>query len=324
MGHLVRDLTLAKLFVAKGIKVTFLSYASRTALSATKRKIDFEGLDIDVHELHDASQILRMLKNLQPQFVIVDGPESLALQIRPYIPRFQYSIGLDYFALEQPLPKLIINVIDHAHVDSGASVEEARRGVLYREGHEYAIIRDEFVQARKIYHQQHGFEKIDRVLLSFGGADPSGNTFKALEFIWKNIRKVEVVVIAGPLLQENHANDFAEWKARLNLHLEENIYDMASRMLSADVIFCGAGTTLLEAMCVGIPAVVIPQTINEQTHAKFLATEGGCILLDEIQTTENLLGQLTKISTKGRSLVDGEGKMRIYQLIQSHSNEDQV
>ena len=87
-------------------------------------------------------------------------------------------------------------------------------------------------------------------------------------------------------------------------------------MSEADVIFCGAGGTLLESMTIGLPAVVIPQTEREKNFSFHIKSRASCFLESDITSIESLNFQERElISKNAMSLVDGYGARRVIKVL---------
>jgi UDP-2,4-diacetamido-2,4,6-trideoxy-beta-L-altropyranose hydrolase len=89
-------------------------------------------------------------------------------------------------------------------------------------------------------------------------------------------------------------------------------------LLAEHSLFVGAaGTTALQAACVGLPSVIFPVVANQQRQATQLASAGCavlCTINDAAAVAAHLIGDnatLAGMSAAGRSLVDGLGADRV-------------
>ena len=90
---------------------------------------------------------------------------------------------------------------------------------------------------------------------------------------------------------------------------------------NADLVFCGGGGTLLEAMCVGVPSIVIAQSDAELRHARSLAKRDACwISGDADWEFMNRIENRQKLSASARECVDGHGAERICDIIEQQLN----
>ncbi len=153
---------------------------------------------------------------------------------------------------------------------------------------------------------------IERVLVTFGGTDPSGMTeWAGVGLAW--VPGIEVRVVKPPGRDVEFPDD-------TDVVLIENP-NMAAEMRKADVVVCSAGRTLYEVAAVGVPAVTVTQNERERKHrglhdiGRYLgpAHKGVDILgalndLRERRVREDMSREI-------QSLIDGRGVERIVRLI---------
>jgi UDP-2,4-diacetamido-2,4,6-trideoxy-beta-L-altropyranose hydrolase len=146
------------------------------------------------------------------------------------------------------------NLYDNAHERYMGKVPSHCKMLL---GPEYAILRKEFREART--HAKVRTE-IKRVLVFYGGADPSNETEKALHALRMFCEQyphheLHIDVVVGS------ANPNKELVKRMSQGLKnctyhENISNMAELMLKADLALGAGGTTTWERCVLGLPAIV--------------------------------------------------------------------
>lgn len=219
------------------------------------------------------------------------------------------SVALDYFKLGTTQPNLIITLLDHAEIFRNKS-EVMWPPIL--SGSQYAIINSDFIASRRQRESRPIADKLKKIIISFGGSDGSGNTLKALDIIktWPGF--FDITVIIGPFFHPSVVNAI-EGNVNLIEKLEviRNPASLAIFFAETDLIFCGGGTTLLEAMCVGLPALVMPQTQAEYKHALYIKNLGGCLIEDDSWMYLESAQSRIQISKQARLLVDGLGGFRI-------------
>jgi len=229
---------------------------------------------------------------------------------------FLKIVALDYFNYDNEFIDVIINLFNHNLQKS----KPDRDNVQYYEGLEYAIIREEFQnyisQTREIA------QRVDSVLVSFGGVDAKGNTRRALQLLeMAGLPDVKVDAILGPLWTGELPQVLAP-----NIHLHYSIVPsaMPSFMAETDIAFCGAGTTMMELLSLGTPAIVLPQNPLEERFALGVEQRGAIKVIKgdaqqkDISYICNLFTspqERERLSRKARSLVDGKGKERIRNVI---------
>lgn len=134
-------------------------------------------------------------------------------------------------------------------------------------GPNYALLREEFYQAAEKPRVRSG--KIDRILLFFGGTDPTGETVKVLEAIRElSISNLQVDVVVG---SANPRKNQIEKKCSEipNVTYYCQVDNMAELMMKADLSIGAGGSTTLERCFLGLPTATVVTAKNqlETTHA---------------------------------------------------------
>ena len=139
-------------------------------------------------------------------------------------------------------------------------------------GPEYALLRDEFVKARKKLRVRDG--KVRRVLVFFGGVDESNETKKACEALSRLTGEVpEVDVVLG--LANPHREQIAQFCA-VHRHFVYHcqIANMGDLMARADLSIGAGGTTSWERAYLGLPTIIITLAANQVSGTEALAAAG--------------------------------------------------
>jgi UDP-2,4-diacetamido-2,4,6-trideoxy-beta-L-altropyranose hydrolase len=188
-------------------------------------------------------------------------------------------------------------------------------------GPTYAMLRPEFSAARKALRTRSAPPR--RILVFFGGTDPSGETAKALESLtlWGR-DDVHVDVVAGP--GNPRAQELLNACARRpNAAFYRRVSDMAKLMNLADLAIGAGGVSAWERCCLGLPAIVVAVADNQERGSRLLG-ETGCASylgrshdvdarrlaerLDELCAAPETLASLGR---NAAALVDGEGVGRV-------------
>jgi len=189
----------------------------------------------------------------------------------------------------------------------------------------------EYLPLEEIYRSLHDNPRavegpVRSVIVSMGGADRTGATFRVIEALagW-NLKVVRHIVLGALFERES------ELRARLSSlpgrwEIHRNPGSLAHWMREADVGICAGGNTLSEMACVGIPAAVLYEDPHEQEQGSFFEREGfGACLGPGIRFEPGSLIQLLERwddpvlrraqADRGRQLVDGRGAQRICQRV---------
>jgi len=178
----------------------------------------------------------------------------------------------------------------------------------------YAVLAPEFEQ---LHSEKRSFSnKIQSLLVTFGGTDPHNITLDLVKHIPENFK---TTIIAG-FQNQNALQEFS------NAHVVQNVQDMARTLADHDAVFCSGGVTLHEAMCVGTPAFVISQVAHQEDKAKAAENVGAAINLGQAKSWDkNRLPEIFKLgneslqtmSAAGKNCIDGNGLNRVVEAILS-------
>lgn len=166
-------------------------------------------------------------------------------------------------------------------------------------GPRYALLRPEFAAARKNLRLRSG--EIKRVLIFFGGVDPSNETAKTLQAIASMSARqfaVDVVVGGGNPHKEQIQTICA---AHDGFHYLCQVENMAALIAAADLAIGAGGATTLERCALGLPSLVIAVAVNQELLCEYLAKKGIIIYLglsDSVDATKIQKSILTMIDDK--------------------------
>ena len=315
MGHILRNQVLARMLNKRGYQISGLTIGDEKAVLYAQERSRGEHFDWPILTMPNATATIEHILYDEPSLILVDCTKASQDIVRGCSTTKHPIVALDYFSSAEPLPEAVINLIDHNHATITGH-PPARDNVAYYEGPEYAIIRDDFLAARFRRCIQSPKTSIQNILIAFGGADPSGNSQRAVDTINQWPGEFIVNIIIGPLFTSAiwPITDSASDSCTIKTHTSPA--NMDKLLEDADLVFCGGGGTLLEAMCVGIPAIVIAQNEAELRHAQSLAQREACWLLDD--TSWEIVSQVNNRrwrSERAQECVDGRGAERVCNII---------
>jgi UDP-2,4-diacetamido-2,4,6-trideoxy-beta-L-altropyranose hydrolase len=142
-------------------------------------------------------------------------------------------------------------------------------------GPRYALLRPEFRATRFRLRPRDG--RIRRILVFFGGMDPSNQTAKALEAIRLLARpETAVDVVVGQNNPHRKALQ-AFCESQLNLSFHCQVSNMAELMSTADLGIGAAGITTWERCFLGLPCITVAIASNQQELLENVAA-AGCVV----------------------------------------------
>ena len=116
-------------------------------------------------------------------------------------------------------------------------------------------------------------DRVKRVFISFGGADPRNYTDRILSMITKEeYRDYEFVVVLGRA--KSNVASLMEYNSYPNIEVLYDVSNMPELMSSCDVAVTSRGRTGYELALLGIPSIAMAQNEREEKHG-FVSNENG-------------------------------------------------
>jgi UDP-2,4-diacetamido-2,4,6-trideoxy-beta-L-altropyranose hydrolase len=340
-GHVMRCLTLADQLRGMGGEVTFISREHAGNINDVIEKHGFSVHRlpfIDTHSGRDfESEYARWLA-VSPEKDIHDTVAWLREQ--------KSSIDLlvvDHYALDaeweiaaRPLVSRIMVIDDLANrrhdcdllLDQNYFEDfEGRYDGLVPDhcrlllGPGYALLRPEFIRARSCLQKRDGV--VRRVLVFFGGVDPTDETSKALRALTTlTDYELKADVVVG---QTNPHRAAVEKRCRQipGMAYHAQVDNMAELMARAGLGLGAGGVTTYERCCLGLPTLItaiaknqiaIGKGADEHGVARYLGRSSEVTAEMIAETMTPFLKDATigaQMAAKARALVDGHGAQRV-------------
>lgn len=326
-GHVARCLTLAKALQALGAQVSF---ACRRLAGDLTAQIAGQGWPVHALAVESAgASSIETLLPWQPDIA------ALAEQLPPgtcfdWIVVDHYGLDRQWEAAARQWTAQIMVIDDLANrahdadllLDQNFNASAQRyapwlaaacRALL---GPHYALLRDEF---RRDTHPVR--ERVERVVVNFGGMDAAGQTLKALQALL-GFDGLQVTLVAG--IGNPHWTDLQALIAqRPTWSLLAYSADFGQLMAAADLFIGAAGGTTWERAALGLPTLCMAVADNQQANAEALAAAGmHCYLgpcaqvsvaalaqaIGELLENVEMRQQYARLS---RQQVDGRGALRV-------------
>jgi UDP-2,4-diacetamido-2,4,6-trideoxy-beta-L-altropyranose hydrolase len=186
-------------------------------------------------------------------------------------------------------------------------------------GPTYALLREEFRQARKCVKTRTG--EIKNVLVFFGGVDVENLTAMALKILITLNLNLQVDVVIGR--GHPHTQEIEVLCKLHNFSCHIQTRHIAVLMARADLAIGAGGSSNWERCCLGLPSIVIATANNQVVISKELSKLNACIYLgwfgdvnsemlqNSIVGLINSDNLLSNISNKAVTLVDGNGAINV-------------
>lgn len=206
---------------------------------------------------------------------------------------------------------------DHYRVPTGislvinaspaAKVDRYKHAPLTLLGPVYASLNAAFRNARGNFRVR---EKVGKVMVALGGNDTEGQLPFVTEALLENLDGAVLAVCGAPeaKIAENSRVIRQPWLG------QETIAELMS---DCDLAVLAGGQMLVQAACVGLPAIAWPQTQNQAAHARSWEEMGSTIVVDELAALPAAVANISAVehrsqmSQSGQRVVDGLGAGRI-------------
>jgi len=198
-------------------------------------------------------------------------------------------------------------------------------------GPKYALLRPEFREARKNLRKRDGH--VRRLMIFFGGSDPTNETAKAVEAIrMLNRPDIAVDVVVGS------ANPHKEQIKQLCSAMPNTIFycqveNMAQLMVAADLFIGSGGSTTWERCCLGLPGLIMAVASNQNAIAVGCDQAGIGFHINkskdisphqiQIEIEKMFLNQTTLLTMgkKSTNMVDGKGATYIAFVLSGYEKQ---
>jgi len=274
----------------------------------------------------DALETTSVAHRFNAPLVLIDG-----YHFGPEFQRTLRSAGLRV-AANDPLRDPVQNCLDALiNANIYANKDIYRQSLISGPcllGPEFVSLRSEFVKSAL----PRAVKRADclRILLSLGGSDPDSVTLKVAKALARlNRRDWRCTIVVGPgfsnpdaLLEFVNANPS-------RFEIESTPENMAGVMCKADIALLAGGTTVWEALFVGLPVALVVVADNqlrvaEPFHQKRLAwfigdgrTMQEDAMLDRIGHFLDCEELHNHLSESGPKCVDGNGAVRVASVLRS-------
>jgi spore coat polysaccharide biosynthesis predicted glycosyltransferase SpsG len=317
----MRTFALAERAVGDGGEATLASVCLDGALAARMRRGNVEVLEkaIDPGSVADAAWIAGEAARRAVDWVVVDGYRfGAAYQEALRAAGLRVLFVDDYATCDRYAAQVVVN---QNVVAAPGMYPQAGQDTRYLLGPRYALLRSEFASRPATDPVIPG--QASRILITLGGADPDNTGALILDAVARMPNPVlQARVVVGP------SNPYAAALAARaaddsRIAIVPPVDDMAPVMAWADLAITGAGGTVYELACLGIPTLVIAIAEPQRELASALDREGFAVSLGchDALGPDELARMITamcndherreSLSRRGRRQVDGQGAARV-------------
>lgn len=222
------------------------------------------------HTAAPREEICKRILAYNPDILILDILDTTAEEVLAFKERGIFVVTFEDLGPGMAHSDLTINAlyqsaIPYPHVFSGP---------------DYYCLREEFAHTAP----RQLSDQVERIVVTFGGADPSDQTHRTVTALAELIRErgIRLVVILGlgypPDSEARLLADIRRLGISDRVEAKRQVSSMATEFKSADLVVTSCGRTMYEVASVGTPALLIAQNAREMAHA-FGHAENGFVNL---------------------------------------------
>jgi UDP-2,4-diacetamido-2,4,6-trideoxy-beta-L-altropyranose hydrolase len=320
-GHVMRCLALAQAWRSAGGEAVF----ARAGENKLDDRLRAEGCDVanihaDPGTVDDAEQTVELYRQHRASWLAVDGFQ--------FLPKYCARVGagprrlllFDDDGSRAPYRcDVVLNMNPQASESMYVSRDPAPQVLA---GARYALLRQEFLKlgpaGRAIA------EIAQRILVTFGGADPHNVTLKVLRALREiSSPRLEVTAIVGVSNPHRAGLEEEARKSPHEIRLLSHVEDMAQFMSEADLAITAGGGTCFELAFMRVPMFLLTMAANHERTVEAYGKANAAIAagwFDKLETSALSSRVLTAIRDRqlrveivanAAEMVDGGGPQRV-------------
>jgi UDP-2,4-diacetamido-2,4,6-trideoxy-beta-L-altropyranose hydrolase len=192
-------------------------------------------------------------------------------------------------------------------------------------GPSYVMLRDELLRRAEKRHDS----SVRKMVITLGGTDPDNFLLSVLHSLEDVTKDIDILAVLGPFNPHGAALHAFQQTTKMRLTLIQSPPNMADLYLQADLAISAAGSSCYELAYFGIPNLIITVAENQLSIAHEMDRQKiGIYLGEKYEVQQEYLKDKVKeflknqslrkhMSENGQRLVDGEGKQRIVDQMES-------
>ena len=256
LGHVFRALTLA--YTLTEHDVTFI--CNRKHRAGIEK---LQAANMKVVEVEDDNQLVDWISDHHPDIYIHDCLDTEAGLMKAIKPQVGRLVTFEDLGDGARIADAVVNAIyEGASPHSNVFV-----------GKNYVALRDEFLTTMP----KPFSPEVKRVLVMFGGTDPSDLSYRLYELA-QDYNKDRVRVEFDFILGSGYEGKAVMSKPERGISVTRDVIRVSDHMRKADMAFSSQGRTTFELASMGVPTIVLAQNKREQLH-RFAQMDNGFINL---------------------------------------------
>ncbi|WP_353854279.1 spore coat protein [Bacillus sp. Bos-x628] len=320
MGHVVRMKRLAKELLQEGNQLFFY----------TNEQVCVEMLShpewhvVKVQEANALFELQQAIGVIGPNLLLIDVLEY-DLKTLQMIKASCGSVRLVLFEEKREEACQLADVVVNG-IYGGLEQQHIQvNGTEHFSGTSYLLLDHEICKLKDTYEVR---KECKKVVISLGGSDPRGLLSKVVSALIST-NHLNILAVSGSASQTN------EQEETEHIQFIRHTDQLSTRLWEADLALVAGGMTLYEAVCIGVPCIVLSQVDHQAVTASRFAKKGACFhlglgdrvdekdILQAVQKLSNSYFLRKSIHLNGRTLIDGKGIKRVKNILINLMNHHQ-
>ncbi|MFS0654010.1 PseG/SpsG family protein [Bacillus sp. 179-C3.3 HS] len=320
MGHVIRMKRLAQELRQEGNALFF--YTNERICVEMLSSVDWH-----VHLIQEEKALLQLqqaMKKLKPDLLLID---VLDIDL-PLLQMMKHSCASTKMVLFEEMREEAHQLADAVVNGIYGGLDQKHyqlKGTEFFQGTPYLLLDHEIGQLKDTYEVR---KECKKVVISLGGSDPRGLLSKAVSALLP-LDHLHILAVSG---KASHLKKHVEAE---HIQLIRHTDQLSARLWEADLAIVAGGMTLYEAVCIGVPSIVLTQVAHQAVTASGFAQKGACLHLglgdhvdekDMLLAVQRLSGSYflrRSIHLNGRTLIDGKGTERVKNILIHLMNDHQ-
>jgi len=265
LGHIMRDLVLAKKYSKKGAKVIF---ATQNLQGNINQKIIDAGFNVEILKSNSKKELVELIKKLDIDLLVIDHYQ-IKYKKEKYIKK---KTKIKILSFDDTYEKHYCDILLNHNI--GANKKKYKNLVpkycKVKCGSRYTLLRDEFYKEKNKTYKKN--KKIKTIFIAMGGADTANLNIKILNILrdFKNIKVNLVTTTANKNLTK--LKKFSKNKKWINLYI--NSSKIAKIIRKSNFAIVTPSVVLNEVYFMGIKFLAIKTADNQDDIYKYVKKKG--------------------------------------------------
>ena len=324
IGHLMRCLALSEELTNRRNNCYFLSIVDNELV----KKIDKFNVKLLKQEKfanlkEDLDSLVRFCKQNRIDWIITDHYGLDQGYIKELKKNDFKVLSIDDLAKLYYYSDIVVN----QNIGAKKLIFKSIKNTNFLLGPEYVILRDELLKRK----EKNKNSEAKNILLTLGGTDNDNFTFEMLKTLKAVNDEINIIAVFGPLnpfYKKNLSNKKNLGKNVQLIHAPDNMADLYSKV---DIAVSAGGSSCYELAYFGIPNIIITIAGNQINMSNELDKQKVSIYIghktdvksklikSKIEELINDDSLRKKMSDNGKMMIDGKGKKRIVDFMESFS-----